>query len=56
LGVPARDALDRAEKKFAKIQHRIMETDKHQRRLLQDIDLAIERITTGVSIWALRSS
>jgi hypothetical protein len=43
----------RAEKKLAKIRREIVQSDKRQRRALQCIELAIERITTGMSIAAL---
>ena len=42
-------AAGKIEKKMAKIRHQIIQRDKRQRHLLQCIDLAIERITTGAS-------
>ena len=41
------------EKKMAKIRQKIIQKDKRERQLLQCIDLAIERITTGASIAKL---
>jgi hypothetical protein len=43
----------RAEKKLAKIRREILQNDKRQKRLLRCIELAIERITTGMSIAEL---
>ena len=43
----------RAEKKLAKIRREIVQTNKRQRRVLHCIELAIERITTGMSIAEL---
>jgi hypothetical protein len=40
----------RVEKKLAKIRREIVQRDRRQRRVLQCIELAIERITTGMSI------
>ena len=48
-GIP----IGKIEKKMAKIRHQIIQRDKRQRHLLQCIDLAIERITTGASIAEL---
>ena len=43
----------RVEKKLAKIRREIVQRDKRLRRALHCIELAIERITTGMSIAAL---
>ena len=49
-----RMALDiRTEKIFEKIRRHIVQTDKRQRRMLQCIELAIERITTDASVAEL---
>jgi len=53
LRTPVRDPVVRAEKKLTKIRREIVQRDKRQRRLLQCIELAIERITTGMSIAEL---
>ena len=45
--------LVKAERKVAKIRRQVVKNDKRQRRLLQCIELAIERITTGLSIAEL---
>jgi hypothetical protein len=48
---PVRDpVMIRAEKKLAKIRREIVQRDKRLRRALHCIELAIERITTGMSI------
>jgi hypothetical protein len=47
-------ALDiKTEKSFEKIRRQIVQTDKRQRRMLQCIELAIERITTDASVAEL---
>lgn|ERR1044071_10022683 len=46
-------AAGKIEKRMAKIRHKIIQRDKRQRQLLQCIELAIERITTGASIAEL---
>ena len=43
----------KVEKKLAKIRREIVQRDKRQRRALECIELAIERITTGMSIAEL---
>jgi hypothetical protein len=43
----------KTEKTLEKIRHQIVQKDKRQRRMLQCIDLAIERITTGAGIAQL---
>ena len=40
----------KAEKKLTKIRREIVQRDKRQRRVLQCVELAIERITTGMSV------
>jgi hypothetical protein len=48
---PVRDpVMIRAEKKLAKIRREIVQRDKRLRRALHCIELAIERITTGMTI------
>ncbi len=46
-------AAGKIEKKMAKIRQKIIQRDKRQRQILECIDLAIERITTGASIAEL---
>ena len=41
------------ERALEKIRRRIVQKDKRQRRMLQCIDLAIERIATGAGITEL---
>jgi hypothetical protein len=54
LETPVRDpVMIKVEKKLAKIQREIVQRDRRQRRVLQCIELAIERITTGMSIAEL---
>ena len=54
MRTPVRDpVMIRAEKRLAKIRREIVQSDKRQRRVLQCIELAIERITTGMSIAEL---
>ena len=54
LHATRRMALDiRTEKIFEKIRRHIVQTDKRQRRMLQCIELAIERITTDASVAEL---
>ena len=54
LRTPVRDqVMIRAERKLAKIRREIVQRDKRQRRALQCIELAIERVTTGMSIAEL---
>ena len=54
MRTPIRDpVIVRAEKKLTKIRREIVQSDKRQRRVLQCIELAIERITTGMSIAEL---
>ena len=43
----------KTEKIFEKIRRQIVQTDKRQRRMLQCIELAIERITTDASVAEL---
>ena len=51
MKAPVRDpVIIRAENKLAKIRREIVQKDKRQKRLLQCIELAIERIKTGMSI------
>ena len=54
MKTPVRDpVMVRVERKLAKIRHEIGQRDKHQKRVLECIELAIERITTGMSIAEL---
>lgn len=54
LHITRRMALDiKTEKIFEKIRRQIVQTDKRQRRMLQCIELAIERITTDASVAEL---
>jgi hypothetical protein len=54
LHATRRMALDiKTEKIFEKIRRQIVQTDKRQRRMLQCIELAIERITTDASVAEL---
>ena len=54
LHATRRMALDiKTEKIFEKIRRHIVQTDKRQRRMLQCIELAIERITTDASVAEL---
>jgi len=54
LRTPVRDpVIVRAEKKLTKNRREIVQRDKLQRRVLHCIELAIERITTGMSIAEL---
>jgi hypothetical protein len=54
LHITRRMALDiKTEKSFEKIRRQIVQTDKRQRRMLQCIELAIERITTDASVAEL---
>ena len=56
METPVRDpVMIKVEKKLAKIQREIVQRDRRQRRVLQCIELAIERITTGMSIADLAS-
>ena len=51
MRTPVRDpVMIRAEKKLAKIRREIVQRDKRLRRAMHCIELAIERITTGMSI------
>jgi len=43
----------KTERKLAKIRREIVQNDKRRKRVLQCIELAIERITTGMSIAEL---
>lgn len=45
--------LVRADKKFAKIRRQIVQNDKRLKKVLQCIELAIERIASGMSVAEL---
>ena len=51
MRTPVRDpVMIRAERKLAKIRREIVQRDKRLKRALRCIELATERITTGMSI------
>jgi len=50
MGKVIRDkSLLKVEKRLEKVRRQIVQRDKRQRRMLQYIDLAIERLTTGAA-------
>ena len=54
MRIPVRDpVMIKVEKRLAKIRREIVQRDKRQRRALHCIELAIERITTGMNIAEL---
>ena len=50
MKAPVRDPVIIESKTLAKIWREIVQKDKHQKRLLQCIELAMERIKTRISI------